>query len=431
MAVVVAVALHVAVFFLVRHGDVSRRPPVTSPPVAWAPSAPAPRTPVTLDVRLVQPPTVPVADDAPEPTATAGSATLAATSVPTTSSAATPADTASTAPSRPTTATAPATPTTTPADVDPGSDLAPRPENLPGSLMRLVRGVDGKGPRQSVKGLAGALDYVPDEDQDFGKSGAVLAAAKAERHLRQSIAFHDVSVGMASDWFREFKTAAEKGFRPAPADLDNPAEVTQTAIMANFLKDPTSWDDEARRVLGPMLAATSLHSQDPIKRLALGNSANLGAHNDTQLRMSTIEDLLRRKDAGLSVRFAFEVDVHHDGTGKVTAVDILRNQFEKQLQEKIRIAIDDAVRAAAPAPALIAEGKPFRSRWVFASTWFIDPPGCLLMPSDAMGAMPGAPQMSCGGTFDVTSEGVKTSSFEVQQKVTAELLRVMPLAARP
>lgn len=296
--------------------------------------------------------------------------------------------------------------------------------------MRLVRGVDGKGPRQSVKGLAGALDYVPDEDQDFGKSGAVLAAAKAERHLRQSIAFHDVSVGMASDWFREFKNAAEKGFRPAPADLDNPAEVTQTAIVTNFLKDPSSWDDEAKRVLGPMLAATSLHSQDPIKRLALGNSANLGAHNDTQLRMSTIEDLLRRKDAGLSVRFAFEVDVHHDGTGKVTAVDILRNQFEKQLQEKIRIAIDDAVRAAAPAPSLIAEGKPFRSRWVFASTWFIDPPGCLLMPSDAMGAMPGAPQMSCGGTFDVTSEGVKTSSFEVQQKVTAELLRVDAMASR-
>jgi hypothetical protein len=410
---------------------VSRRPPVTSSPVAWAPKTPAPRTPVTLDVRVVQPPTEPVVDDTPAPTATADSATTTARSTMTMPAPSMAPTTTSADPSRaaPST-TAPATPTT-PADVDPGSDLAPRPENLPGSLMRLVRGVDGKGPRQSVKGLAGALDYVPDEDEDFGKSGAVLAAAKAERHLRQSIAFHDVSVGMASDWFREFKNAAEKGFRPAPADLDNPAEVTQTAIMTNFLKDPSSWDDEARRVLGPMLAATSLHSQDPVKRLALGNSANLGAHNDTQLRMSTIEDLLRRKDAGLSVRFAFEVDVHHDGTGKVTAVDILRTQFEKQLQEKIRIAIDDAVRAAAPAPSLIAEGKPFRSRWVFASTWFIDPPGCLAMPSDAMGAMPGVPQVSCGGTFDVTSEGVKTSSFEVQQKITAELLRVDSLAARP
>jgi hypothetical protein len=296
--------------------------------------------------------------------------------------------------------------------------------------MRLVQGPGSKGPRQSTRSLAAALDFRPEQDEDFGKSGAVLAAARAERHLRASLAFHDVTVGMASDWFREVKQAAERGFRPGAADLDNPGEVSRAAIMANFLQDPSSWDDEAKRVLGPLLQATSLHSQDPIKRLALGASANLGSHNDTQLRMSTIEDLLRRKEAGLSVRFAFEVDVHHDGEGKVTAVDVLRSHFEKQLQEKIRLAIDDAVKAAATAPALIAGGKPFRSRWLFAATWFIDPPGCLAMPSDAMGATPGVPQVSCGGTFDVTSEGVATSSFDVRQRVTAELLRVTPLSER-
>ena len=115
----------------------------------------------------------------------------------------------------------------------------------------------------------------------------------------------------------------------------------------------------------------------------------------------------------------------HDG--KVTAIDILRTAAEKALQEKIRLAIDDAVRAATPAPALVNGGQPFRSRWLFAATWFIDPPGCLLTPSDAMGATPGQFGMGCGGTFDVTSEGVKTSSFDVQQKVTAELLRIIPL----
>ena len=52
------------------------------------------------------------------------------------------------------------------------------------------------------------------------------------------------------------------------------------------------------------------------------------------------------------------------------------------------------------------------------------------MPSDAMGATPGVPQMSCGGTFDVTSEGVTTSSFDVRQRVTAELLRVTPVSER-
>jgi len=114
-----------------------------------------------------------------------------------------------------------------------------------------------------------------------------------------------------------------------------------------------------------------------------------------------------------------------NGDGKVTAIDILRTAAEKALQEKIRLAIDDAVRAATPAPTLVNGGQPFRSRWLFAATWFIDPPGCLLSPS--MGAAPGQFAMGCGGSFDVTSEGLKTSSFDVQQKVTAELLRILPL----
>jgi len=320
-------------------------------------------------------------------------------------------------------------------------DLAPRPEHLanlppgygdPGdhSLARLVRGVSegaDRGPSQSVGSLRAALDHQTDEDADFGESGAALAAKKATRALRADIAFHDVTVGMASDWFREVGRGAERGFRPTPSDLDNPGEVAQATIIGNFLKDPTSWDDEAKRVLGPMLQATSLHSQDPIKRLALGNSANLGAASDSQLRASTVQDLLTRKEAGLSVRFAFEVDVHHDGDGRVTGIDILRKTTERALQEKIRLAIDDAVRAAAPAPALVNNGRPFRSRWLFAATWFIDPPGCLLTPSDALGAAPGQLGVGCGGSFDVTSEGVKTSSFEVQQKVDAQLLRITPL----
>jgi hypothetical protein len=327
-------------------------------------------------------------------------------------------------------AASPASPTTGLVD-----DLAPRPAHLahlptgfgPPTLGSLVRGVDGRGPRQSVGSLRGALDYRTDDDDDAGKTGAALAAAKATRALEADIAFHDVTVGMASDWFREVRSAAERGFRPTPSDLDNPAEVAQAAIFANFLKDPSSWDDEAKRVLGPMLVATSLHGQDPIKRLALGTIANLGAAADSGLRRSTVEDLLARKEAGLSVRFAFEVDVHHDGDGRVTAIDILRTATQKTLQEKIRLAIDDAVRAAAPAPTLVNGGQPFRSRWLFAATWFIDPPACLLTPSDAMGAVPGQFAMGCGGSFDVTSDGVKTSSFDVQQKVTAELLRIIPL----
>jgi hypothetical protein len=294
-------------------------------------------------------------------------------------------------------------------------------------LERVVRGVDGLGPRQSIEGLRRALDARTDEDKDAGLKGAQLAAAKARRALQADIAFHDVTIGLASDWFREVKTTAERSFRPTPLDLDDPAEVARETILTNFLKDPTSWDEEAKRVLMPMLAAMSLHSQDPIKRLPLGNSASLGTAADSGLRKSTIEDLLRRKHAGLSVRFAFEVDVHHDGDGKVTAIDVLHGAAEKALREKIRLAIDDAVRTATPAPESVNGGQPFRSRWLFASTWFIEPPGCLLSPTDALGAVPAQLGVGCGGSFTITREGVQTSSLDVQTKVTAELLRVTPL----
>jgi len=429
LALLAAIGLHLCAVVVMQRQQVSQTPREAQVQIAWAPPS-VTTTPITLEVRTPPPPPSPSPSPpppAPVPRPAPASPSPSPSSprdVPPSPSSSSP------PPSAPPDGASSSTSPPTGGIVD---DLAPRPEHLahlpPGfgdpTLGSLVRGTDGRGPRQSTEGLRGALDYRTDEDDDAGKTGAVLAAAKAKRVLQADIAFHDVTVGMASDWFREVRNAAERGFRPTPSDLDNPAEVSQAAILANFLKDPTSWDDEAKRVLGPMLVATSLHSQDPIKRLALGNSANLGAAADSGLRRSTIEDLLTRKEAGLSVRFTFEVDVHHDGDGKVTAIDILRTAAEKALQEKIRLAIDDAVRAATPAPTLVNGGQPFRSRWLFAATWFIDPPGCLLSPS--MGAAPGQFAMGCGGSFDVTSEGLKTSSFDVQQKVTAELLRILPL----
>jgi hypothetical protein len=432
---VAAVGLHLCAVVVMQQQRVRERSGEAPVQIAWAPPSTTP-TPITLEVRTPPPAPPPAPSPAPSPSPASSSRPIrpapAPSAVPTASSSSSPPSSSSSPPSP-----SPAS-SSSPSSAPPTGlveDLAPRPAHLAHlpagfgapTLGSLVRGVDGRGPRQSTEGLRGALDYRTDEDEDAGKSGAALAAAKATRALKADIAFHDVTVGMASDWFREVRTAAERGFRPTSSDLDNPAEVAQAAIFANFLKDPSAWDEEAKRVLGPMLAATSLHSQDPIKRLALGTSASLGAAADSGLRRSTVLDLLTRKEAGLSVRFAFEVDVHHDGDGTVTAIDILRTATEKALQEKIRLAIDDAIRSAAPVPALVNGGQPFRSRWLFAATWFIDPPGCLLTPSDALGAVPGQFAMGCGGTFDVTSEGVKTSSFEVQQKVTAELLRIIPL----
>jgi hypothetical protein len=131
---------------------------------------------------------------------------------------------------------------------------------------------------------------------------------------------------------------------------------------------------------------------------------------------------------GLSVRFSFEVDVHHDGDGKVTAIDIVRDAFEKQLQEKIRLTIEDAVQHAQQAPTLVNGGRPFRSRWLFSAIWFMTPPACLLTPSDALNAEPGLLQGACGGSFDIDQDGFKGPSFDVQQRAHAELIRVTPLS---
>ena len=288
-------------------------------------------------------------------------------------------------------------------------------------------GLDARGPAVSVEALGAALDYQPAVEEDQGLTGARLAAARANRALKQNLAFHDVTMGMASDWFRELDRGIERGLHPTASDLDNPNEVSRAKIMANYLTDPTSWDDEAKRLLLPRLQASATHSTDPVKRLALGNSANLGAASDSTLRAATVDDLLRRKEAGLSVRFAFEVDVHHDGAGAITAIDVLRTSFQKQLVEKMRMAITDAVEQATPAPALVNHGKPFKSTWLLVATWFIDPPMPMLTPSDAMEAIPGVLQGSVGGTFEITDDGIKTSSFEVQQKVDAQLLRVSPI----
>jgi hypothetical protein len=214
----------------------------------------------------------------------------------------------------------------------------------------------------------------------------------------------------------EMTSPRTTSFRPTAGDLDNPNEVSESAIIRNWIVDPTSWDEEAQRVLGPFFAAMSLHSHDIVKRLPLSTTP---PGQESRRRREALNDLLLRKKAGLSVRFAFEVNVHHDGGGRLTAIDIGDSAFERQLQEKIRIAIEDALHEAPPPPPQLANGQPFRSRWVFVATWFVDPPGCMLRPSDLMGAVPGETQLVCGMT--------ETSSWNVQQRVAAELVGVTRL----
>jgi hypothetical protein len=146
------------------------------------------------------------------------------------------------------------------------------------------------------------------------------------------------------------------------------------------------------------------------------------------LRRATIDDLLRRKEAGFSVRFAFDVDVHHAADGAVTAIDVLRTDFERVLVEKVRVAVEQAVHDAPPVPPRVAQGGPFRSHWLFVATWYIDPPRPRRTSSNSRFASDGgAPALMFGGTFDVGPAGLQTSSLDVKLKTSAELLEVVPL----
>ena len=325
------------------------------------------------------------------------------------------------------TSASPAPATTTPPGADPAS-YAPRNVGSGTLITDVVVGLDAKGPRPSTRALGEALDFQPDSEQDKRLSGGQLAVARATRRLRGDLAFADVTLGLGDDWFRSVKDATQRQFRPAPSDLANPGEVSREAILANYLRDPTAWDDDARAALDSMLKSQGYASKDPTERLPLGNSANLGQAADTMLRRSTVNDLLRRKEAGLAVRFAFEVDVHHAADGAVTAIDVLRDEFERSLVDKLRVAVERALQEAPPVPERVAHGLPFRSRWLMVATWYLDPPRPLFATSNSLFTDDGAaPPLMLGGNFDVSKDGVDGPSFDVKMKTSAELLDVTPL----
>lgn len=382
--------------------------PVVEPdPAPVVPSTPTSTAPSTSTLPAGADDAAAPVDDVPPSTATAATA---ATS--TAAAEAVPADRAAGAPDA---AVAPA-------------DRAPRAPVVGREMNDVVTGLESVGPRPSNAALAGALDFQPEADLDRGLGDGARAAARATRRLRRDLAFDDVTVGLGDDWFRGVRGAAERAFRPEPGDLDNPGDVTRQKIAWNYLRDPSSWDDEAKAALEIFLKADQLNSRNAIERLALGNSASTGTSPTSTLRAATVNDLLRRKEAGFSVRFAFEVDVHHAGDGAVTAVDVMRTQFERGLVDKVRQAVEQAVAQAPPVPPRVAGGGPFRSRWLFVATWFIDPPRPRFSSSNSLFAgEDGAPALLFGGTFDVGPDGVTTQDFDVHLKTSAELLDVTPL----
>ncbi len=294
-------------------------------------------------------------------------------------------------------------------------------------MNELLTGADARGPRPSNRALGEALDFQPESEQDKLLGGGALAAARGTRRLQRDLAFDAVTVGLGDDWFRSVKSAAERAFQPDVRDLDNPGDVTRQKIAWNYLRDPSSWDDEAKAALQIFLEADRLSSKDATERLMPAENPSMGSVPTSSLRAATVDDLLRRKEAGLSVRFAFEVDVHHGNDGAVTTIDVLRTEFEKGLVEQVRLAVSRAVADAPPVPPRVANGGPFRSRWLFVATWYIDPPRPRLTSSNSLFAEDGAPALMFGATFDVGNDGLAVQNLDVKLKTTAELLEVTPL----
>lgn len=437
LALALAVGGHVALYVgFVRAPQVAPREVAPAPQIAWQ-APPRDRTPIDLVVAYVSPPEAP----SPAPPTPAAPTTTTTTTAP--AATATPA-TEAPAPATPATATATTAPASTTTTATASTTDAPAlpPLRTPAvgeGMADAIRGLDARGPQPSMAALSAALDFQPDGEKDKGLSGGALAAARGTRNLKRDQGFDDVSAGLGDDWFREVKRGALAQFRPEPRDLDHPADVSAPAIWQHFVLDPASWDDVAKEQLTDHYRAEMLSSADPIQRLPLGNSAALGEATNSAARRAVVDDLFRRKKAGLSVRFAFEVDVHHDAAGHVTAVDVLRPEFEQALRERVRAAVVAGIREAGDVAARVADGRPFRSRWVFAATWFIDPPMLSFAQSSSLFAQgpaaangsAGVPPLLFRGKFDVGEDGaLKTSSYDVQLKTSAELLYVEPLGPR-
>jgi hypothetical protein len=228
-------------------------------------------------------------------------------------------------------------------------------------------------------------------------------------------------------WLAQLGQSMERRYQPKPTDLANPAEVSPEAIVTNYLRDPTRWDDDAREALTPMIEAETLHSQDPIKRMSalLTRPQSIENPTDKELRL---RDLLARRVDGFKVNFSFPVEVHHGPDGRLTAVDVRLAVHQQGLDRLIRISVEQALADAPLAPVDAMKGQPFVSHWVMTSTWFMDPPRLMFGSSDSFGQVPGGINLKLTSKFEVTKDGVVFQDLDVHQRVSVELRGVESLA---
>jgi hypothetical protein len=392
----VAVALHMAMAFGLWSGLSGQR-------VQVVPLLPLPTTVATIEVELREPPS-------PEPSLV----------VPGTKGASTP--------NTPTGRAAAAVPTLRIPDRGSGErvDVVPtidsvmadgtpaRPMIGKDIVTDVIRGLDARGPQPTRATLAAALDY-----QGSGEQGgrALSDAGRAQQTAGRMVAVADAAGRHGHTWLAELGRNIERRYAPTPQDLSNPNDVSREKILTNYLLDITQWDDEAKRALTSFYETDALHSQDPIKRLS-AMLPRVGSVESPAEREQRLWQLISKREQGMAVRFSFPVEVHHDGVGKPTAIDVRLADHERGLDRLIRSSIDAALLESPPAPPDASDGQPFISHWVISSTWFMDPPRPMLAASDTPGA---PPILKIATKFDVTQDEVTTQDFNVHHRVDVEL----------
>jgi hypothetical protein len=290
-----------------------------------------------------------------------------------------------------------------------------------GVVADVVRGLDARGPQPTLQTLAAALDY---EGRGERNGQALSDAGRAQKAATRVIALADAAGRPGHTWLTELGRGIERRYAPEPRDLSNPKDVSREKIITNYLLDVTHWDDDAREALSGFYEAEAMHSQDPIKRLAALLPA-AGSTESPSEREQRLWQLISKREQGMAVRFAFPVEVHHDGDGRMTAVDVRLTNHEQGLDRLIRSSITAALQESPPAPPDASGGQPFISHWVITSTWFMDPPRLMFGSTDAMGAQPGdSPMLKIATRFDVTKDGVTAQDFDVHRRIKAELTAI-------
>ncbi len=256
------------------------------------------------------------------------------------------------------------------------------------STMDTVLGTGGPlGPRRSS--LEQALDF----HVDGPMTDSQAAARAATRALQQDLADDAVTAGLADDYFRTLRGHVETGWLPAMAQLnDGGASTTQLGMMRGLVEDTAAW--------GEMWTAY----MDMAKQYANGVQPKLETARRERLR-----ELMRSRKGAFRVHAISEVKLTQGPDGAVLLLELPLGSGHPGIDDGVRTAIENAVKAMAETPSQrMSHGRSFSSWWRLRATWTMVPPTAFFS----------------GAGFDITPKGFTIDvPFDIKLTTNVMLLR--------